>query len=255
MINIELQILLPPFIAGLLVLSTHVPFGREVLSRGIIFIDLAIAQIAGLGVIVAFSIGVHDAWQVQLAAAFASLLGAVALYWSERVWPDVQEAVIGVAFVIASSSSLLLIANHPQGSEHLREILVGQILWVDYAELVPVAALYAVVLLLRRYFSAHGSRLPFYLLFAVTITASVQLVGVYLVFASLIMPALAVHRMRPRLQLPIAYLVGVFAYLAGMLLASALDLPAGPMIVLVLGVSSLLLLISQHKPSLKLEGE
>ena len=242
----ELDILFPALLAGLLVLSTHVPFGREVLARGIIFIDLAIAQIAGLGVIIAFSAGIHEGWQVQLAAACAALAGAVALYWAERIWPDVQEAVIGAAFVVASCAGLLLIANHPQGSEHLKEILVGQILWVDYAQLMPVAVLYAIVLILRRYFVTSQSRLPFYLLFAVTITASVQLVGVYLVFASLILPALAVYRMRPPIQLPVAYLLGVLAYLSGMIAASILDLPAGPMIVLVLAGLSLVSLLAQR---------
>ncbi|HBE90965.1 MAG TPA: zinc/manganese transporter permease [Gammaproteobacteria bacterium] len=242
----ELDILFPALLAGILVLSTHVPFGREVLARGIIFIDLAIAQIAGLGVIIAFSAGIHDGWQVQLAAACAALAGSVALYWAERIWADVQEAVIGATFVVASSAGLLLIANHPQGSEHLKEILVGQILWVDYAQLIPVAVLYSIVLILRRYFITSQSRLPFYLLFAVTITASVQLVGVYLVFASLILPALAVYRIRPPIQLPVAYLLGILAYVSGMIAASILDLPAGPMIILVLAGLSLVSLLAQR---------
>lgn len=242
----ELDILLPALLAGMLVLSTHVPFGREVFARGIIFIDLAIAQIAGLGVIIAYSAGIHEGWQVQLAAACAALLGAVFLYWAEHMWQEAQEAVIGAAFIVASCASLLLIANHPQGSEHLKEILIGQILWVDYVQLVPVAVLYTVVLFLRRYFAASQNRLPFYLLFAVTITASVQLVGVYLVFASLILPALAVYRMRPNRQLPVAYLLGAIAYLSGLIAASMLDLPAGPMIVLVLAGLSLVSLLIQR---------
>lgn len=246
MSNIELTILLPAFLTGLLVLSTHVPFGREVLSRGIIFIDLAIAQIAGLGVIIAFSAGVHDGWQVQLAAACAATVGALLLYQAERLWPDVQEAVIGASFIVASSAGLLLIANHPQGSEHLKEILVGQILWVDYIDLVPVAILYAAVLLIRQRVAGSHSRLPFYLLFALTITASVQLVGIYLVFASLILPALAVHRMNPQRQLPVAYMLGALAYLVGMLTASLLDLPAGPMIVLVLAGTTLVVMLLQR---------
>lgn len=247
MSDIELTILLPAILTGLLVLSTHVPFGREVLSRGIIFIDLAIAQIAGLGVIIAFSAGIHEGWQVQVAAACAATAGALLLYQAERLWPDVQEAVIGAAFIVASSAGLLLIANHPQGSEHLKEILVGQILWVDYTDLVPVAILYAAILLIRQRLANSQSRLPFYLLFALTITASVQLVGVYLVFASLILPALAVYRMNPERQLAYAYLLGAVAYLAGMMAASILDLPAGPMIVLVLaGITLIAMLLKKH---------
>ena len=242
MSSTEIGIILPALLAGLLVLSTHVPFGREVLARGIIFIDLAIAQIAGLGVIIAFTAGVHEGWEVQLAAVSAALTGAIVLYWAEKMWPDVQEAIIGAAFVIASSASLLLLANHPQGGEHLKEILIGQILWVDYVELIPVAVLYAAVLLLRNYVVSKDNRLLFYLVFAVTITASVQLVGVYLVFASLILPALATIRLK-KAQLLTAYIFGVTGYLAGLLIAAWLDLPAGPVIIMVMALITLLALL------------
>jgi zinc/manganese transport system permease protein len=242
MSSTEIGIILPALLAGLLVLSTHVPLGREVLARGIIFIDLAIAQIAGLGVIIAFTAGVHEGWEVQLAAVSAALTGAIVLYWAEKMWPDVQEAIIGAIFVIASSASLLLLANHPQGGEHLKEILIGQILWVDYVELIPVAVLYAAVLLLRNYVVSKDNRLLFYLVFAVTITASVQLVGVYLVFASLILPALATIRLR-KAQLLTAYIFGVTGYLAGLLIAAWLDLPAGPVIIMVMALITLLALL------------
>ena len=243
----EIEIILPAFLAGLLILSTHVPFGREILARGIIFIDLAIAQIAALGVIIAFAIDIHEGWQIQIAAGSAALTGAVALYWAERLWPDVQEAVIGVAFVVASSLGLLLMANHPQGSEHLKDVLTGQVLWVEFADLIPVVILYAIVLLLHHFLLKQENRLLFYLLFAVTITASVQLVGVYLVFASLILPALAVYRMSARVQQTAAYLLGGLGYMIGLLLASVLDLPAGPMIVIVLAVLSFSMLFIQRQ--------
>ncbi|MEA1888706.1 MAG: metal ABC transporter permease [Pseudomonadota bacterium] len=242
MSSTEIGIILPALLAGLLVLSTHVPLGREVLARGIIFIDLAIAQIAGLGVIIAFTAGVHEGWEVQLAAISAALTGAVMLYWAEKLWPDVQEAVIGATFVIASSASLLLLANHPQGGEHLKEILIGQILWVNYVELIPVAVLYAVLLLLRRFILSNDNRLLFYLVFAVTITASVQLVGVYLVFASLILPALATFRLA-KSPLLMAYIFGITGYLAGLLIAAWMDLPAGPVIIMVMAAICLLALL------------
>ncbi|MCK5359750.1 MAG: metal ABC transporter permease [Gammaproteobacteria bacterium] len=253
MSSTEISIILPAMLAGLLVLSTHVPLGREVLARGIIFIDLAIAQIAGLGVIIAFAAGIHEGWEVQLAAVCAALTGAVALYWAERLWPDVQEAVIGVVFVVASSASLLLIANHPQGSEHLKDILIGQILWVEYVDLIPIAVLYAAVLLLRSYVISKGSRLTFYLVFAVTITASVQLVGVYLVFASLILPALATIRLT-KARLLIAYIIGAAGYLFGLLLAAWVDLPAGPVIIMVMATLTLLALILTRSEKLQISN-
>ena len=101
---IELSILLPAFVAGLLVTATHVPLGMQVLARGIVFIDLAIAQIAGCGVLLADQLGFEaEGIAVQVAALAAALGGALLLTWTERVWPDVQEAVIGVVFVLGAT--------------------------------------------------------------------------------------------------------------------------------------------------------
>src|SRR5215831_18789331 len=93
----QLNILLPALVAGLLVLATHVPLGQQVLNRGIVFIDLAIAQVAGLGVTAASALGFEaEGWRVQAAAIGAALVGAVILTWTEKIWPEVQEALIGV---------------------------------------------------------------------------------------------------------------------------------------------------------------
>ena len=128
----EFSILLPAFVAGLLVTATHVPLGTQVLARGIVFIDLAIAQIAGCGVLLADQLGFEpQGAAVQIAALTAALAGALLLTWTERIWPDVQEAVIGVAFVLGATGSVLLLASNVHGSEHLRDLLVGQILWVQ----------------------------------------------------------------------------------------------------------------------------
>jgi zinc/manganese transport system permease protein len=238
--GLEPSILGPAFLAGLLVLSTHVPLGREVLARGIIFIDLAIAQIAGLGVMTAHVFGWEaGAWAVQATAIATALAGALVLYACERRWPEVQEAIIGTAFILAASAGILMLSGNPQAGEHLRELLVGQILWVDYAQLPVVAALYGVVLLL--WFSRQHGQGPllFYLLFAVTVTASVQLVGVYLVFASLIIPALAV-RHRGAGGLWSAYGLGAAGYAAGLAAAAVFDLPAGAVIVWMLAALALL---------------
>jgi len=146
---LDIGILGPALLAGLLVLATHVPLGRQVLSRGIVFIDLAIAQIAGLGVIAADALG----WEpqgvaVQIAAVGSALLGSMLLTFTEKRWPEVQEALIGVLFVLAACAGLLLLANNPHGGEHLKDLLVGQILWVSYAQLLPVTILTAVILAL-----------------------------------------------------------------------------------------------------------
>jgi zinc/manganese transport system permease protein len=232
--SLDMSILGPAFFAGLLVVSTHIPLGQEVLARGIIFIDLAIAQIAGLGVIAAHSFGWEaHGWEVQLAAISAALAGALLLNWTEKQWPDVQEAVIGVLFILAASTGILLLSNNPHGGEHLKELLVGQILWVNLSNLLPILLLYGIVLGIWFSLRARLGRLGFYLLFAVIVTASVQLVGVYLVFATLIIPALATRRIQTELaRLFMGYSLGILGYLIGLVLSALFDLPTGAVIVL-----------------------
>lgn len=230
---LDWPILWPAFLAGLLVLATHVPLGAQVLERGIVFIDLAIAQIAGIGVIAADAMGLEpQGWAVQAAALAAALLGALLLTWTERRWPQTQEALIGVLFVVASCVGLLLLAGNPHGGEHLKDLLVGQILWVSASQLAGMALLTLLVLGLWFGAGARLGRVGFYLLFALAVTASVQLVGVYLVFTSLIVPALAVRGVRTRLRLPLAYALGALGYALGLVLSARFDLPSGAVVVL-----------------------
>ena len=240
---LDVSILGPAFTAGLIVLATHVPLGRQVLARGIIFIDLAIAQIAALGVIAAqyFGLDEHGEFGVQVAAAVAALAGAALLAWTDRKWPKLQEPLIGTLFVLAATGGLLLLANNPQGGEHLKDLLVGQILWVSYGQLVPAALLSVLLLALLYWRRGHLHGLAFYGAFALAITASVQLVGVYLVFASLIVPALATIALAGRkAQLVVAYAVGVVGYLSGLVLSALFDLPSGALIVWTLAACALL---------------
>ncbi len=232
---LDLSILGPAILAGLLVLSTHVPMGQEVLRRGIIFIDLAIAQVAGLGLILIHSLldDPHQ-WEVQLAVACSALLGAWLLAWTERKAGQYQEAIIGVVFVMAASLSILLLADNPHGGERLKDMLVGQILWVDGKDLLNVALLYALLLIVWFGFRDRLGSMGFYLLFALNVMASVQLVGLYLVFASLIIPALATIKIRHRLIQ--GYLFGASGYLLGLILSALYDLPSGAVIVVVLGI-------------------
>jgi len=233
--NMELldwTILGPAFFAGLLVLSTHVPLGQEVLKRGIIFIDLAIAQIAGLGVLAAGVMGWEDnMWAVQLSAVSAALLASAGLNWTERRWPQSQEPLIGILFVLAATGSILLLAENPHGAQHMKDLLVGQILWSTWQSLVPVALLYAV--LLTVWFKWHDQigQKGFYIIFAFMVTASVQLVGVYLVFASLIIPALATRKVHGTRRLFAGYFLGAAAYATGISLSALFDLPTGAVIV------------------------
>ncbi len=231
---VEISILLPALVAGILVTATHVPLGTQVLARGIVFIDLAIAQIAGCGVLLADQLGFEpQGAAVQVAALAAALAGALLLTWTERHWPDVQEAVIGVTFVLGATGSVLLLASNVHGSEHLRDLLVGQILWVQWKGLAWTAAVYALVLFAWFGYGDRLGRMGFYALFALTVTVSVQLVGLYLVFATLIVPPLATRRMT-RYRVAAAWALGAAGYAIGLLLSAALDLPTGPLIVWVL---------------------
>jgi len=238
----ELSIILPALLACILVLSTHVPLGTEVLRRGIIFIDLAIAQVAGLGVIAADTMGWEaEGWMVQFAAVAAALIAALILHWTDRRWPDIQEALIGVSFILAATAGLLLLAGNPHGGEHLKELLVGQVLWVNYEQLLPVAIVSALVLAAWYWMRDHLQGFGFYALFAFAVTASVQLVGIYLVFASLIIPALATrHISRRGLRIVSGYAVGLAGSAAGLFLSVSFDLPAGAVIVWCLAVFALL---------------
>jgi zinc/manganese transport system permease protein len=197
-----------------------------------VFIDLAIAQIAGCGVLLADVLGLEpEGFAVQAAALLAALAGALLLTWTERRWPDVQEALIGVVFVLAATAGVLFLASNVHGSEHLRDLLVGQILWVRPATLMLVAAVYAAILLAWFRWRERMGRVGFYLLFACTVTISVQLVGVYLVFASLIVPPLSTRRVPARGRMAGAFAVGIAGYCLGLALSVAFDWPTGPLIV------------------------
>jgi len=238
--TLSLSILAPAFVAGLLVLATHVPLGQQVLKRGIVFIDLAVAQIAALGVIAADMLGLEpQGWAVQVAALSAALGGALLLTWTEKRWPEVQEALIGAIFVLAASAGILLLANNPHGGEHLKDLLAGQILWVGMSQLIPAAVVTALILALWFGLKQRIGRIGFYLLFALAVTASVQLVGVYLVFSTLIMPALAVRDWPESSRLRSAYGIGIAGYLLGLVASALFDLPSGAVIVWALALTGL----------------
>ena len=163
----DVSILWPALIAGVLVVISHVPLGQQVFARGIVFIDLAIAQVAGLGVIAASGFGLPvEGWTAQAAAGAAALAGALLLTWTERKRPEAQEALIGILFVLASAAQILLLANDPHGGENLKDLLSGQILWVSNAQLVRTAILTAVFAVVWFLWRERIGRIGFYLLFA-----------------------------------------------------------------------------------------
>jgi zinc/manganese transport system permease protein len=234
----SLEFLWPPFLTAACLVGIHTYFGLEVLARRVIFVDLALAQIASLGGTIAFLLG-HPALSgasYAYALAFtlvAALLLAATRRWAVRV---PQEALIGVLYVVAAAAGILLIDRAPQGAEHLKQVLTGNILTSGLDELMVIAPLYAavglVVWLLRRRLAGGGSLawdVLFYASFGVVVTSSVAIAGVLLVFSLLIVPAIigVLFGSTRATQLVIGWTVGVATSAAGLMLSFAFDWPTG----------------------------
>lgn len=240
-----LSIIAPALVATLLVVATHVPLGLEVLKRGIIFIDLATAQIAGLGAVIAtlYIDEVHtfgDLVLVNVFAFSAALLSGVFFSWAEKNLKAYQEALIGGSFVLAASMALLVLANQPMGSEEIKDLLAGQILFVSWQEIGLLAAVYLPILVVWFKFRERMRHFGFYMVFAIVVTASVQIVGVYLVFATLIFPALGAWVLAREKRLPVAYGLATGGVVLGLISSVLTDYPTGPMLVWALALVALL---------------
>jgi len=243
-----LVFLWPAFLVAFCLVGIHAYFGIQVLTRNVIFVDLALAQIAALGATVAFMLG-HPA---QSLATYGyslgfTLLAAVLLAftraWSARI---PQEALIGVIYVVAAAAALLLIDRAPQGAEHVKQILTGNILTSGMDELVVIAPLYLAIALahwlFRRRLSQAGSvawEFVFYATFGIVVTSSVALAGVLLVFSFLIIPA-AIGVLYARTlarQLAIGWIAGTLTSAAGLAASFAFDLPTGATMVCAFGAA------------------
>lgn len=241
MTGLDLQVMGPALVAGLLVLATHVPLGVIVLNRGIIFIDIALAQVAATGVVFGTMMwGANvSPWVIQASAVGAALACSAFLVWTDKRFPTVQEAIIGVVYVTSAAVQLMMLAANPSGAEHLKKLLIGQILWVTPLQLLGVALVYAVVLAIWYYRDLQRERILFYVAFAFVITLSVQIVGVLLVFASLIVPALAARTAPPGMRPVIAFNIGVVGYVAGIVASALFNTPTGATIVCTLVPASI----------------
>lgn len=241
---INADIILLPLFAGLLILITHVPLGKEVLKRGIIFLDIAIAQIAAMGVMISILLGFEqkDILTQIISISFA-LSGAVLLHFTEKHFTHRQEAIIGIIFVLAASASLLLLSGNPHGGDQISEIMSGQILWVDNSQLMKLALMTVFISTLLWLRKQYNLNWLFYPAFAIAIPSSVQIIGVYLVFATLIIPAMTVNATSLK-NVSYAFLIGLFSYAIGLLISMLTDLPAGPLIIWVMAISGIAYFLS-----------
>jgi zinc/manganese transport system permease protein len=242
------QFLWPPFLVAMCLVGIHTYFGILVLTRKVIFVDLALAQIAALGATVAFMLG-HPAQSIATYGysltftLLAAVLLAFTQAWGKRV---PQEALIGVIYVVAAATAILLIDRAPQGAEHLKQILTGNILTSGFRDLTVIIPLYAAVgllhWLLRRQMTGVGSlawEFVFYATFGVVVTSSVAIAGVLLVFSFLIIPAAIGVLFAESLsrQLAIGWVVGTLVSAAGLAASFVFDLPTGAAMVCAFGAS------------------
>jgi len=251
-----------PLLALILLPGLLVYFGLHVVERGIIFVDLALAQIAALGICVAIALGAHpghDALPWVLSVVF-TLLGAGLFAWTRFNHPRVpQESIIGIIYVVSAAAATLVLSHTAEGDEALKNLLVGNVLLVTKGEVLRTFGLFAVIgtvhMLLRKRFllvtfheqeaKSQGVALRlwdflFYATFGLTVVSFVQITGVYLVFSYLIVPAVcgALLSARIRTRLVIGWLVALAAGVSGLLLSvklETLDLPTGPTIVCCFG--------------------
>lgn len=248
------EILAPAFAVSVLLILTHTYLGLHVLARGIIFVDIALAQVALFGSSVAFLVG-HDAHSLAAHAyAFgAAILAALAFAALRRV-PDkvTREVAIGTVYVVATAASVMVLSRSSSGMEELKAMLNGNILWTQWRDVGLLAAIYGVLALLhlafRRQFYALSFEedMPtrfrwealFFVSFAIVITLALDLAGVLLVFAYLIIPAfsasLIVTRFAQRLALGAAFAAAASA--VALWLSYIGDLPTGASVVSVLGL-------------------
>ncbi len=248
------QLLLPPFVAAMIILLTHAYFGLHVIQRGVIFVDLALAQIAALGTTVAFLTGAEHGSTTAYAFSLAfTLLGAL-IFSVTRLEesPVPQEALIGITFVVASAAVILLASFASEGTEYVRETLTGSLIWVTWPTVVKVAVSYGAIglfhYLARRTMLAitwapsRVSRIRvwdfvFYATFGIAITSSVQIAGVLMVFSVLVIPAVIAffYVRRFGAALLLAWVSGTVAIVGGLGVSFAWDITTGPVLVVTFG--------------------
>ena len=251
---------LPPFIMCLLLVGIHCYLGLHVLKRGVIFIDLSLAQVAGLGSIVALLFGVeHHSVGSYFISLGHTFLAAALFAWARRVENKIsQEILVGIVYALASALTILAANYLSHGGEHIKEILVGRILWVSWEEVMETGLIYSLVAGVHYYFrkqiiatsfSRGIANRPFwdfifFALFGVVIASSVKFAGILLVFSFLIVPALLGTFLTKeiRWQLVTGWVIGFFISVVGMVLSYQLDLPAGVILVVSFTIIPILML-------------
>jgi zinc/manganese transport system permease protein len=254
-----LALMVRPFAACVILTGIHAYLGLHVIERGVIFVDLALAQVAAFGATLGFlwGFGLHSTASYVIALLF-TLLGAAVLALTRLRTPIVpQESLIGVVYAVAAAASILVLSRAPEGGEELKALLVGHVLFVEWPEIVTMAALYSVVGLVHwlvrkplltisrdpeRAF-AEGLRVRwwdflFYATFGFVVTSSVEMAGVLLVFSFLIVPAVCGALLASTVgrRLLIGWVMGTVTSIGGIIASYWWDLPTGAAVVCAFGI-------------------
>lgn len=252
-----------PILACIVLTGIHVYFGAHVIKRGVIFVDLSLAQVAAFGSTLAFLFGVElESFAAYLLSLGFAMMGALVFAMTRRRDNEIpQEAIIGIVYAVATAAAILAVARQPEGAEHIKAILVGSVLTVTPMIVVKTAILYALIGALHWLWrgpiwaitnDAEAARkqgvslrlwdFAFYGSFAFVVTSSVHIVGVLLVFALLVVPGTAsiVAGIRSTSRrLVFGWIFGVAVCVAGMAISFLADLPPGATIVGLFGAALL----------------
>jgi zinc/manganese transport system permease protein len=249
-------------------IGIHCYLGLHVLARGVIFVDLSLAQVAALGATLALACGIdHESPAVYFSSLTATLLAALLFASARRLEEKIsQEALIGIVYALGSAAVVLLVNHMAHGAEHIKNLLVGQILWVNWTDVGKTAATYSLVGVLHFLFhkqllaasfqkSSQGSKWDFlfYAMFGVVITSSVKVAGILQVFSFLIVPAIigSYFFKSVKGRLIFGWIFGSILSLMAMGLSFYLDLPSGAFIVVCFTLAPVLLVIFhllKHRP-------
>lgn len=251
-----------PFVMCLVLAGIHCYLGLHVLSRGVIFVDLSLAQVAAFGATLAIYFGFEHHGPATYFISLGSTFVAAALFALARRHEKLfsQEAIIGITYALSSAAVVLVVDRMAHGAEHIKDLLVGQVLWVTWPDVIKTTAIYAGVGLVHYIFrkplikasfgSSKGTSpakwdFLFYALFGVVITSSVSLAGVLQVFSYLIVPSVVstLFFTSIRARLLFGWAFGFVLSLIGMILSYRWDVPAGAFIVVCFGIVPVILLV------------
>lgn len=258
-----LSFLLAPFVMCLVLVGIHCYLGLHVLRRGIIFIDLSLAQVASLGSTAALLFHLEHSETTTYFISLGFTLGAALLFALGRRVEHLisQEVLIALVYAFSSAMIILLVSSMAHGAEHIKEILIGKILWVTWDEVLSTSLIYSLVAGVHYKYrkkliasSEHKQKVNlfwdflFYGLFGIVITSSVGFAGILLVFSFLVVPALLsmIYFKKIKAQLLAGWGIGSVLCLIGMAFSYSYDLPAGAAMVVIFTLTPLFVIPTYH---------